>query len=174
MGLFSTPITGRQVFLGLILFFAIMLSADVALIYWSLKTHPGTVSDDAYREGLAYNQKIEAARRQAALGWKADADFEITPSLNGASRRTVALTFNLREATGAGVSGQPLVATFFRPATRGLDERVTLNESVSGTYVGVVELAQLGQWRLVIETQSEATEPSAAPAFRYEDIVIIE
>lgn len=63
-------LTGTHVLMSLVGFFAVIVVADATLIYKALTTFGGVDNVNAYRDGLAYNQRIESDTRQSALGWE--------------------------------------------------------------------------------------------------------
>lgn len=149
MNFFPKPLTGRHVFFMLVGFFGIMLSADVALIYWGLKTHPGEVSATAYEDGLAYNETLDAARAQAARGWSLDWSWEAV----GEGR--VRLEAALEDRGGAALPGLAVAARFFRPVDDGFDRTVILSETAPGRYAGEGRLPVRGLWRVRIVAQDD-------------------
>ena len=73
-------IQGRHVLVLLLGFFAVVASANAVMIYGALSTFGGLDTPDAYRKGLAYNQRIDAAAAQAQLGWQESLELNGTPS----------------------------------------------------------------------------------------------
>ena len=55
-------------------FFAVIFAVNGAMIYSAIVTHTGIVSNEPYRKGLHYNERIAADERQSALGWTDDVD----------------------------------------------------------------------------------------------------
>ena len=90
----SQRLTGRHVLVVVVLFFGIVFAVNGVLLWKALSTHSGVVAQEPYRKGLAYNTRIAADARQAALGWSALLDVE--------AKGLVALT--LVDATGRPVS----------------------------------------------------------------------
>ena len=54
-------LTGRNVFLILVIFFGVMLVANITMAYYAVATFPGLASDNAYAEGVSYDREIAAA-----------------------------------------------------------------------------------------------------------------
>lgn len=59
---------GRNVLFALLAFFAVFCSVDAYFVYKAVKTHTGTVAENAYERGLAYNETLDKAERQRRLG----------------------------------------------------------------------------------------------------------
>ena len=93
---FVNGLEGRHVLMALIVFFGVMLAANSFLVYYALETFSGGDRPDPYRSGLHYNDTIEAAKRQAALGWQSDIAYD------GAQGR---LTLSIKDRVRAPVTG---------------------------------------------------------------------
>ncbi len=144
-GWFANGIEGRHVLMGLIVFFGVMLAANSFLVYYALETFSGGDRPDPYRSGLNYNETIEAAKRQAALGWQSELAYD-----DGQGR----LTFRVRDKAEAPVVGLALDATVSRPATDREDNAVVFNEVSPGVYRTDIALTP-GLW--VISVASRET-----------------
>lgn len=149
----SRGLRGPHVLAAMIAFFAVIVAADATLIYKALSTFGGLDDVNAYRHGLAYNQRIASEREQARLGWSDSVVAEDLP------RR---LTVSLSEANGAAVTGKSVVAEIGRPATTRFDTRFELSEVAPGRYAVPLPSGEVGTWVLtlsVYETASHAGEP---------------
>lgn len=56
---------GRKVAMMMIAFFAVFIIVDIAFVTLALRTHRGVVAENAYEQGLHYNDIIKAARDAA-------------------------------------------------------------------------------------------------------------
>jgi len=144
-------LTGRHVLFGTLAFFGIVIAANLAFVWLALDTFSGTVSDYAYQEGLAWNQRLAAAEEQQARGWTG----ELALAAEG-------LELRLTDGAGAPVGGLALVAALSRPATRAYDRSLPLREIAPGRYVAAVAL-EPGNWLAVVEGSD-----AAGRAFRTE------
>lgn len=165
--LIPKPLTGRHVLIITVLFFLVVIAFDGLLIYLGLSTHPGTVSDRAYQEGLDYNRRIEAARAQAERGWQI-ATMASVLERDGAAR-VLRLDLEAKDAAGRPLPGLLLSAEFVRPVTTGLDRQIRLNEAGEGAYVGIVRLPAAGRWQLAVTTVGPKQPP-----FRYREDLVLE
>ena len=59
-------IRGRHVLGAMLAFFAVIVVADATMIYKALTTFGGVDNSNAYREGLAYNERIARDARPSA------------------------------------------------------------------------------------------------------------
>jgi nitrogen fixation protein FixH len=105
---------------------------------------------DAYRNGIAYNRALEAARAQEALGWQVSLRF--VPSAPLAGR----LEAILIDRHGAPLDDAVVTARLVRPVGEGHDREVTLQAEGGGRYAVRIELPLAGQW--------EARLAASAPA----------
>ena len=55
---------GRKVFIIIIAFFATFMIVDAYFVYKAVSTHTGTVSDNAYKDGLNFNAIIAEAKKR--------------------------------------------------------------------------------------------------------------
>ncbi|HMN38549.1 MAG TPA: FixH family protein [Hyphomicrobium sp.] len=118
-------LTGRHVLFALLGFFGVVFAVNAYFIDKALSTNTGVVSNEPYRKGLKYNERIEAAERQAQLGWRDDI------KLSPAGDR---LSVDIRDKDGKAVDGLTIKATVGRPASEREDITVTLAQTPEGTY----------------------------------------
>lgn len=130
-------ITGRHVLFLMLGFFAVIIATDSFLVYKAISTFGGIETDDAYRKGLAYNDRIAEERAQAALGWTKDARLD-------AERGELRLT--VRDKNQKGISGLQITALFGRPATNTHDRTLKLTQIGDGEYMAIVGTIEPGSW----------------------------
>lgn len=137
-------LTGRNVLLMLVVFFGVMLVANITMAYYAVATFPGLASDNSYAEGVSYNREIAAARAQAALGWKVDAKLmRIAPGRS-------AFSITQSDAAGKPTGGLEVTAIFEHPSDRARDHRFALAEVAPGVYRSEFAIDR-GEWDLFIE-----------------------
>lgn len=144
---------GWHVLASMVAFFAVIVAADATLIYKALATFGGVDNANAYRDGVAYNRRIESAREQALLGWS---DSVVEADLPGR------LTISLSEANGTPVAGKSLVAQVGRPATTRFDSKLELSEVTPGHYAVALPPGEAGAWVLtlsVFDSPAHSGEP---------------
>lgn len=146
-------VTGQHVLLGLFAFFGVMLVANGFLVYYAVGTFSGGERPDPYRSGLNYNQTIQAAERQAVLGWDVQVDYRT------AEQR---LTMRFLDKGGKPVSGLKLTAILTRPAENRKDTVVQLREWRGGVYTTDVALNP-GNWVL---SATSFEDQGGAPVYR--------
>lgn len=129
---------GRHVLAWLLGFFAVVMVANGAFLYFALRSHPGLGSADAYRRGLQYNRVIEAAEAQRALGWTGTAT-------HGGGR----LVVRIADAAGMPVSGLAVEAVVRRPVEARDDVALPLAET-GDAYAAPLALRRRGQWDVAV------------------------
>jgi len=143
-------LTGRKVLYILLGFFGVMFLANGIFTYFAVSTFNGLVTDDSYRRGLEYDERLAAEARQKRLGWTADLNL---------SDRGDELRLNLAGENGRPVSGRLVRVRVGRPATDKFDRTVLLNETAPGTYSREISLPGDGNWLAsleVVESYDEA------------------
>ncbi len=150
-------LTGRRVGAMLIGFFLLVFAVNGVFVYVSLRSHPGTTTRDAYREGLEYNRVLESAERQQALGWRAQV-------LEGDGT----LRLILKDAAGAAVAGLSGQAQVGRPASDSEDRTLDIVETAPGIYGTEGPPLGRGRWKAVIEMRD-----GAGRRFRVEDELLV-
>jgi nitrogen fixation protein FixH len=123
-------------------FLLVILTANGALIWLAIGSWTGVATEEAYDKGLAYNRNLDAARAQAALGWRSELETRVTQGLSAEIR------FALTDARGSPIDDADVVAVFERPAQPEADFRLTLAGRGGGVYGTAFELPLAGLWRL--------------------------
>lgn len=116
---------GRHVLMILVGFFATIVAVDGFMIYQAVTTFGGLETNDAYRKGLHYNDRIERQVAQSASGWSDTVSVVGVPAklrvvLHGRDKETIA--------------GRSLRARVGRPATNRYDMNLDLVETAPGLY----------------------------------------
>ena len=115
-------------------FFAVLAVLDGVFVYIASSTHTGVVTENAYNEGLRYNQTIAAAEAQDQLGWDASISYDN-------DKLSVALV----DANNTAIEDAIIEALFIRPTQDGGDFRLSVAEQSPGLYEKIVS-APMGQW----------------------------
>ena len=150
-------LNGRHVLFGLLAFFAIVLVADTYLIYKAVSTFGGLETEDAYRKGLSYNNRIVAADAQAKLGWRDQLNY---------LKQTKRLRISLLDREGVGVSGLKITASLGRPATNRFDRELTFVQTGPGIYEAAAPAIESGWW--TVEAQAKRNAHDRREAIVYE------
>lgn len=149
-GWFANGIEGRHVFMGLLVFFGVMLVANGVLVYFAVGTFSGGDKANPYQSGLRYNETISAAEQQESLGWQNEITYD-----DGSGR----ITLHILDKNLKPVGGLKHSATVSRPATDREDQAVEFEEISQGIYMADVRLAP-GNWVVsFVSRQGEGGDP---------------
>ena len=138
--------TGRHLLLVLGGFFGTMLAVNGVFTYLAVSTFNGLDRPDAYQAGIQYNDRIDAGRQQAALGWS----HRVT--LGEAGRVEVAVS----DAQGQAVTQLALTGDIGRPAADRYTHALSFRETSPGLYVAAAEL-EPGSWVASLELRKRET-----------------
>lgn len=144
--------TGRTALCLFLAFFGVVFAANAAFIYLASVSWTGLATEDAYRKGVAYNQTIDRAAAQRALGWQTAVS--LAPVDGGTHR----LGLTLRDRADAPLNGRTVTATLRRP---GVDDVIetALQWRDSGYYASDLVLPYPGQWDVRIEVARDPDQP---------------
>jgi len=142
--IFKAPITGRTVLIWMVMFFGVIITVNGAFVFFALNSWPGLTTGRAYEEGLAYNETLDQAAAQDAMGWQSRVN------LSPATPKGRILSVRLFSADGAGLDGLSVTALLRRPVGEGLDMDVALKQDGPGRYTALVRLPALGRWQAVL------------------------
>lgn len=142
-------LTGRHVLIMLLGFFGVVLAVNGIMLYVAASSFTGIETENAYVKGLAYNETLNAAEAQKALGWTVELDQR---SLDGGLREVTAV---FRDQSGRPLDGLAVTAELRRPVHEDMDRTLALMPLGGGRYGAEVELPLLGQW----DARLEATTP---------------
>ncbi len=152
-------IKGWHVLAALIGFFGVIFAVNGAFLYFALGSYTGVVSQEPYRKGLAYNDRIAADQRQAALGW--------TRTLKLDAAGQVALT--LRDQHDRPVSGLQVMALIGRPSTAQHDVTVRLLEGPAGVYNAAIARRDSGAWIVSLTAKTVTADGAAQTVYRVKE-----
>jgi nitrogen fixation protein FixH len=132
--------TGRHLLIILISFFGVMLAVNAVFIYLALSTFSGLERPSAYQDGLKYNETIEEARAQDALGWS----HKVALSPVGRIELTVT------GASGEPVPGLAVSGRIERPVATDTRRELVLSEVREGVYAADADGIGPGNWILTL------------------------
>jgi nitrogen fixation protein FixH len=153
----TRELTGRHVLYILLGFFGIAFAANGIMIYLAVSTSSGREAN-AYSQGLHYNERIAAARAQAALHWSH------TVELDEAGGVRIVLT----DKAGAPVSGLNLQGEIGRPAADQFTHRLVFTETRPGLYAASPGALEAGSW-IVTVAALRGHAPGEQPVYRIKE-----
>jgi nitrogen fixation protein FixH len=121
-------------------FFAVVVAANGIMIWFATASWTGLSTESPYDKGLQYNRNLEAAQRQAALGWQPRLTARIVSSF--AARVELAVA----DAQGAPLAGAEVVASFERPIEERSDFELALAPAAPGLYRADFTVPLTGAW----------------------------
>lgn len=137
-------ITGTMVLLGLLAFFAVVMTVNVIMARYAVSTFAGLETESSYKAGLTFSKESSAADAQEARHWSVDVDLE-TPA---GTARTVDL--KVMDASGTPLANLVADGRFAHPTDARRDVVLDLVPLGGGRYEAKTD-AGPGQWDLVID-----------------------
>ncbi len=129
------------------IFFAVVFGANGIMLFFALDSWTGLSTENAFQEGLAYNDRIAERDRQAALGWQVS--FDAVPDRPG----HVVFDIRVDDDRGVPVTTAAVTVSLTRPTHEGYDSTATLTHMGGGRYGGEADLSLPGQWDVELTIQ---------------------
>lgn len=142
-----TLTTGKHVLWWMIGFFAVIIAVNMTLVVLALTTFNGVSEDNAYTDGLAYNQALAAIQDQKGLGWTVDT------TIDRPGDRTVSIEATYVDDSKMAINGLTVTAEFVRPVHEGFDFAVPMRATGSGIYTLKTDVPLTGQWMVRLVAQ---------------------
>ncbi len=136
-------LTGGKVLAMVVAFFAVMLIADGAGVFFALDTFPGLIVKNPYEKGLKYNQTLRKRTELRDRGWQLGVSI-----LPAAKMREIRITLKDRDALP--LSGIVSGVLLKHPVDSRRDMSVDFNDRENGEYALFIDPAIKGQWLLEI------------------------
>jgi len=146
-------IRGKHVLMAMLGMFAVVILVNLTFVYFALDSWTGLTTDNAYQEGLAYNQVLAARDAQRDLGWQGDI------TLGAAEGGQDSITLALKDKAGEPLSGLELTGNLRRPTREGIDQSLVWREEAPGAYNALVALPQRGNWDLIVNASDGRNPP---------------
>lgn len=139
-------ITGKHVLFAIIAFFGLVFAVNGYFVYEALHTYTGVVSNQPYRKGLAYNERLTQDDRQHELGWTSQLAI-------GAGH---VMTLRLADRNARALTGLSITARIGRPSTNRFDAVIAFVEAAPGTYEVRSQGLADGAWIADVEVRANA------------------
>jgi len=123
-------------------FFAVVVGANGVMAAFAVGSWTGLTTDNAYRDGLAYNRQLEAVQAQQALGWQVALD------VNRVADGGTEIVVRVRDRFGYDISDAEITAVLMRPTNEGADIETMLKPRGEGYYGAQINVPLPGQWDL--------------------------
>jgi nitrogen fixation protein FixH len=138
---------GRQWLLILGALMALVIGANLVLVYMAVSDPSFAVEEDYYGKALAWDDKRDQDRRNAELGWSLEFELAPTRSPDG----TLLLTAHLHDAAGGAIPDARLSLSTFHNARAGRIVRAELQGGEGGDYTAALPLFRPGLWEFRFE-----------------------
>jgi nitrogen fixation protein FixH len=137
--------TGRKMLIIMICFFAVIFTMNGILAWLAFDSWSGLVVDKPYERGINYNDVLNAAKTQRALGW--NVNVAVDAQGDGKGR----LTITAADKNGQRLDGLNWTGVLKRPTYEGQDVIVTVKTVPGGPYQAQVSVPRSGQWDLYLK-----------------------
>ncbi|WP_170130510.1 FixH family protein [Afifella marina] len=137
----DNPLNGWHFFGIISLFFVTIIIVNFTMAFFATSTFPGLVVENSYVASQNYNKWLEASRAQDARGW--DAKFDTSDGI---------LTVDLRDKSGAPISGLNVSAIIGR-ASDWNEDRLVMLQQVTDGYRADEPLGP-GRWMVELKVRS--------------------
>lgn len=135
-------LTGKRVAAIFAAFVLTFVTVDLFMWKMASSSFRGLVTQEAFREGVKYDQKIAAAHAQDERGWKVEA--HVDPLIGGVAK----ITIRAADKAGKELVGMRAQATFSHPTDIARDVVVEMKETGLGVYTGQAAV-QAGSYNLL-------------------------
>jgi len=125
--------------------FGLVFAVNGIFIWLALSTWSGLTTDHPYERGLAYNQTLQEAAAEAALGWHSELEF-----------KNHRLLVRFHDRSGGALDRLQVTARFVRPTSDGADRNLPLDAVGDGGYTATVDLPLPGQWQVLVKAEGRA------------------
>ncbi len=151
-------LTGWHILGAMVAFFSIIIAVNVVFLYFAVTTFSGIETEDAYRKGISYNERLAEARQLEKLGWQG--------KLAATADRKIELT--LLSEGGTPIRGIEIEARVGRPSTDKFDADLKFVAQGEGRYVADAASLAAGNWIVTLQA-SDSVNSADAPKYRLKE-----
>ncbi len=146
------PITGWHVLSWLVAFFIVVGAVNAVYVFVALDSWSGLESDNAYNDGLEYNEVLAARKAQTALGWTSG--LETVRGANG----SYTLIADFRDKYNQPLETLGVTAEVKRPTHEGYDVPIELTHIGQGRYQASLDLPLKGMWDVYVRAERGSSD----------------
>lgn len=151
--------TGWHMLFLMVAFFGTIITVNMILVFRAVGSYPGVDTEQSYRQGLAYNDTLEARAQQRRLEW--NADVSVT-----AERKIILI---LTDKNNLPVRGLTVVGLLKHPTTTELDVELRFTHNAqTGQYEAQLSQDLVGKkWLLTkaVYANANSNTKTGTPVF---------
>jgi nitrogen fixation protein FixH len=132
---------------AMVAFFGVIVAVNLTMASFAMKSWTGLVVKNSYVASQEFNDRAEAGRARAALGWQGELAYS-----NGELR------YGLAHANGSAVALTNVEVALGRPAYEADDTTIALAPTGDGGFGGPVRLGD-GQWIVRVSAEAGLADP---------------
>lgn len=144
-------LTGWHVLWILIAFFGVMVIVNVIFTVLAVRSFTGEDVPKSYRQGIEYNQTIQARRAQALLGW------QIKANSYALENGSTSIVVDLRDDSQRRIPDLKLFGILRHPTDKEYDQAAEFTQNPDGLYRTSLPLAP-GDWTLIVSVKSKGED----------------
>jgi nitrogen fixation protein FixH len=138
--------TGKHMLGVLFLFFGTIIAVNLVMATYAVTTWTGLVVKDDFGASQHYNEKLDAMRKQAALGWSGELNYG-----------NELISFRLRDKDKQAITDATVKVKVARPTHEGADRTITLSRGPIDDYAASLKLMP-GIWNVEIDVRGAHDE----------------
>ena len=138
-------ITGKMVLMWMVAFFGVIIAVNSTLMFFAINTWPGLTTEDPYKKGVNYNQTLDAAARQSALGWLSTVEIG-AGEIGADTEADKSVTIRMTGQDNAPLSGLIVTVTVERAVGTRNTQIISMSETAPGIYSGIFKAPKQGRW----------------------------
>ena len=139
----SPRLSGYHVAAMFAAFFGVIIAVNFTMAWFASSSWTGLVVKNSYVASQNYNEKIDAARNQKAMGWRTD--FSYSNNL---------LSLFIRDKDNQPIFFDKLTLVIGTPVSENKDRSLVLDPKNSGVYQASIKLSE-GVWAYELVSEGE-------------------
>lgn len=141
------PFTGRGMLITILLFFAVIIAANMTMLFSALGSFGGLLVKNSYVASQRFNNDISDDRSSALAAWS------VAAQIRGAPNGGAVLVVMVSDEAGAAVDALTLDGVVGRPTHERDDEALAFTRAAEGTYSAALAggaKKYVGAWRVIL------------------------
>lgn len=143
--------------IGWVALVAVVLLANITMIYLAMNNNPGLVVEDYYERGQDH-EKTMLERMRNNPGW----EMHIDPPSSLVQGTNATFNFSVRDSSGQPITPGRVTLYAYRPSDARMDFSTPMRIAGAGSYRTEVSFPLKGVWDLLFSVESGTEEYNAA------------